>query len=502
MKKNIFLFLIILFAWNAKSQPATIHIHILHAHAKTVEVVNDNYSDAYAMFKERDFNLPLINDNAGKTFHLVKPIFITIYYEDDSSKKELEYNIFLSPGDNLNISAYATQTDFTYAVTGKGSRNNQPLTQQIKNNIDLMAFWKDSLPYNVFKAIEMRDDTNRRILKEYIHRYHPRKDFVKIYSLIVQYFPVKTYAEFNGEQKFHAGEPYRRNKNKWQLIEDSLIKVNPLNNAELLNTYSCVYFLPIYLIRIKERLWDESGTNAKAFFQEWYGTDEATGKKIFENDMENDLRERIINKYFNGRTAEFLYANVFKDAMQEKQDNIPEMFERFEQKYPKSEYIKYIEPFVKEVAEKEKRKLNDKMVLIENTDSLKSFDDILKLEKGKTVLLDMWGTWCGPCRESLLVNSDSIKNHFQNKGLDYLYIANHDESNPAKWKQLIPYYNLSGINILASKILTKDIMEKVKGSGYPTYVIIKKDGSFELSKAGYPMDRNILYKQLEDALKD
>jgi protein-disulfide isomerase-like protein with CxxC motif len=97
---------------------------------------------------------------------------------------------------------------------------------------------------------------------------------------------------------------------------------------------------------------------------------------------------------------------------------------------------------------------------------------------------------------------DSIKNHFQNKGLDYLYIANYDESNPAKWKQLVPYYNLSGTNILANKILTMDIMQKVKGNGYPTYVIIKKDGSFELSKAGYPMDRNVLYYQLEDALKD
>ncbi|HEX4372477.1 MAG TPA: hypothetical protein VHZ50_04135 [Puia sp.] len=112
------------------------------------------------------------------------------------------------------------------------------------------------------------------------------------------------------------------------------------------------------------------------------------------------------------------------------------------------------------------------------------------------------GTWCGPCRESLLENSDSIKTHFQNKGLDYLYVANHDESNPAKWKKLIPYYNLSGTNILASKTLTEDIMQKVKGEGYPTYLIIKRDGSFELSKAGAPMNRNVLYKQLEDALTD
>src|SRR5580704_3508205 len=232
MKKNIFLFLIILCVWNAKSQPANIHVHILHAHAKTIELVNNDYSNAYTMFKQRDFDLPLINGKAGKTFHLIKPIFITIYYEDDSSKRELEYNVFLSPGDDLNFFADAGQTGFAYSVTGKGSANNQPLAQQIKNRIDRMdaeTFWKDSLPGNIFNAIEMQDDTNHRILREYIYSYHPTKDFVKAYSLLVRYFPLTIYIEFNGEQKFHGGEAYQRNKDKWRVIEDPLIRINPLN---------------------------------------------------------------------------------------------------------------------------------------------------------------------------------------------------------------------------------------------------------------------------------
>jgi protein-disulfide isomerase-like protein with CxxC motif len=59
---------------------------------------------------------------------------------------------------------------------------------------------------------------------------------------------------------------------------------------------------------------------------------------------------------------------------------------------------------------------------------------------------------------------------------------------------------MEGFHILANLKLTKDIMQKVKGNGFPTYVIIKKDGTYELSKAGYPMNREILIKQLEEAL--
>ena len=154
------------------------------------------------------------------------------------------------------------------------------------------------------------------------------------------------------------------------------------------------------------------------------------------------------------------------------------------------------------ILKKRERTLTDEMVLLENPKSYQTFDDILTLMKDKTVLVDMWGTWCGPCRSELSLHSEAIKNHFKDKPLHYLYIANHDIPNEDKWKELIPYYNLTGTHILASSELTRDIMAKVKGQGYPTYIIIKKDGTFELSEAGYPMNREVLINQLEDAMND
>jgi thiol-disulfide isomerase/thioredoxin len=137
----------------------------------------------------------------------------------------------------------------------------------------------------------------------------------------------------------------------------------------------------------------------------------------------------------------------------------------------------------------------------DNGTNLNTIEDVLALTKGKTVLLDMWGTWCGPCRQELALEGPAIKAYFKGKGLDYLYVANRDSNNEDNWKKLIAYFDLEGTHILANANLTKDIMAKVKGTGYPTYVIIKKDGTYELSKAGYPMNRGILIKQLEAALE-
>ena len=85
--------------------------------------------------------------------------------------------------------------------------------------------------------------------------------------------------------------------------------------------------------------------------------------------------------------------------------------------------------------------------------------------------------------------------------MEFLYIANHDMGKQREWKQLIQYFNLEGSHIMANDGLSKDIMGKVKGTGYPTYIVIHKDGTFELSKADYPMKREVLIKQLEEAMQ-
>ena len=135
-----------------------------------------------------------------------------------------------------------------------------------------------------------------------------------------------------------------------------------------------------------------------------------------------------------------------------------------------------------------------------NGTNLSSLDEVLTAMKGKTVLVDMWGTWCGPCREEIEKNSAAIRTHFNGKGLTYLYIANYDKDNSEVWKKLIAYFGIEGTHLLASDKLNDDIMAKVKGSGFPTLFIIKRDGSIEMSKTAYPINREVLIKQLEDAL--
>lgn len=143
--------------------------------------------------------------------------------------------------------------------------------------------------------------------------------------------------------------------------------------------------------------------------------------------------------------------------------------------------------------------LNGKIIFL--SDSLKSFKQLLNHFKGQTVLLDMWGAWCGPCRKEINNNSAALKEHFAGRDVKFLYVANYDIGKEKIWKELIAYFNLEGYHLLAGSLITNDIMKRIKSQEYPTYVIIDKYGNFEKSKAGYPMKRPVLIQQIEEALK-
>ena len=139
-------------------------------------------------------------------------------------------------------------------------------------------------------------------------------------------------------------------------------------------------------------------------------------------------------------------------------------------------------------------KKNDYYAALENREFdklvLKSSDDVKDLTegeallrkllepyKGKFVLLDVWGTWCGPCKEAL---SHSQEEYERLKEFDiaFLYLANN--SPQESWENVIKEYNVSGDNVAHYNLPSEQqsaIERHLDVRAFPTYKLFDRDGN-------------------------
>ena len=157
--------------------------------------------------------------------------------------------------------------------------------------------------------------------------------------------------------------------------------------------------------------------------------------------------------------------------------------------------------------------LNEKYLALQRRDfssaSLKSSDDVegmsdgekilrklIEPYKGKIILLDIWGTWCGPCKAALK-NSQEEYEHLKDYDNVYLYLAN--RSSEESWKNVIKEYNVTGDNVVHYNLPAEQqaAIEHFLGvNSFPTYKLIDRNGNI-LDVNADPRDLNALENLLK-----
>ena len=102
---------------------------------------------------------------------------------------------------------------------------------------------------------------------------------------------------------------------------------------------------------------------------------------------------------------------------------------------------------------------------------------ILEPFKGRIVYLDIWGTWCGPCKDKLK-ESHFVKDQLKDFDIVYLYLAN--TSPEESWKNVIKEYNLTGPNCVhynLPKAQQRAVEQFLNVDSFPTYKLIDKQGN-------------------------
>lgn len=126
-----------------------------------------------------------------------------------------------------------------------------------------------------------------------------------------------------------------------------------------------------------------------------------------------------------------------------------------------------------------------------------SFEELIAPFKGKVIYIDMWASWCSPCRYEMK-NSAEMRDEYSKKGVVFMYLSI-DETEKV-WMTGISSMQIKGEHYLLSAEQDAQILENLfKTPGIPHYALIDKDGKIVDANAKRPSDPELL-KELDTLL--
>ena len=116
--------------------------------------------------------------------------------------------------------------------------------------------------------------------------------------------------------------------------------------------------------------------------------------------------------------------------------------------------------------------------LLSTDDSQIAFKDILKKYKGKTLVIEVWASWCGDCVKAMPKVKELQAN---NPDVAYLFLS--ADKTAEKWKAGIEKHDIKGDHYMMNDGMKGVFGKAMDLDWIPRYIIVDKKGKIVLYRA-------------------
>ncbi len=104
--------------------------------------------------------------------------------------------------------------------------------------------------------------------------------------------------------------------------------------------------------------------------------------------------------------------------------------------------------------------------------------------RGNVVVIDMWATWCGPCRQQLPF-LDSLETQMKGKDVAFVSISIDEKEDIDKWKEMVKEKEMQGYQLIAPG-WENEMVKYYNVKGIPRFMVFDKKGDIVTIDAPRP----------------
>jgi peroxiredoxin len=367
--------------------------------------------------------------------------------------------IFVEPGDDLNISFDASDILKTINFSGKGKNNNNYLKEMAlgfaTQDEELRAKLQYANPKEFSEYLEREVKIRQQFSDKYCKKIQLSEAFLPVAKTNITYWRASNLLNYPYEHPLYNNQPAPMpvGANYYDFLKELSI-----SEKQGLPAKNYIYFLQQYIEYLV--LQPENKGKTQMEIAKEYLKDEAyyfTAAKLLNSACRRGNLVEAGNaiQNFIAECPYDLYSNVLRFAYNEAKGLV------IGTKAPDFELTD----------------INGKTV------RLSDFE-------GKVVYMDFWATWCAPCRR-YLPHSQALPNNFPKDEVVFLYISLDD--NKEDWENYVKSHGLHGTHVCAKAGhgYHSKIAELYKVKSLPSYFLIDQEGRIAESPAANPASSKI-----------
>lgn len=366
------------------------------------------------------------------------------------------YDLSLSPYDDIFISINGDSVNFS----GEGAEKNKFLYEAKANGLSDKAYYHernkaDKSPEDFLKAIKKLRESRSDFMNTYPNKNELNKEFRHFYEIHDQVTYERQIVVY---PKYYA----RRNKiniDSVQLPQEytRLSKfANIIDDSKIISR--------VYINTIQTLIWENVG-------------------EICESDSSIDwqqVQQTIVFDSLTGKTQEYVLAGEISKSFTYRAHYDTLAINKFNALDTDEYSTQVVDNAIKKHNEKQSligEPLHAEFantVLVDTANTELKFVDLLKNNYGKIVYLDIWSTWCGPCKMEMQY-SNNLKKNMKEMPIEFVYVSV-DKSDSENWQRVYDMTFTKNNHYVFENEFNARMLKFMELNGVPNYMIFDKKG--------------------------